>query len=265
MTVTSTLPTTGVIRSLGDQSVKLSAVLSNSVPAKEASANAASVSVAAPDEVKQFPPLNLRVETVNVGYVSSNVGAIDVGAAQVSAILGQLRSIAVRANASGLSESARAALSAQFKALAGAIRTVPPSPQPKLDVDATLQALGSDASAIDAGAPKQIGFSTSELVGGADVLTEASAAAALETISNAQAIVGAQQAVITQLKDIADFASASVESALQNQDALRSTLTPDDIAGKTGASLIDALRAQSEKASIAQTSRLPNDVLKLIS
>lgn len=266
MTVTSTVPTTGVIRSLGDQSVKLSAVLNNSQPAiKEASANAASVTVAAPDEVKQFPPLNLRVESVNVGYVASNVGAIDVGAAQVSAILGQLRSIAVRANASGLSESARVALAAQFKALVGKVGAVPPSPQPKLDVADTLQALGSDASAIDAGAPKQIGFTSNELIGGADVSTEASAKAALETISNAQATVGAQQVVIAQLKDIAEFASASVETALQNQDALRATFTPDDIAGKAGSSLIDALRAQSEQATIAQTSKLSSDVLKLIS
>jgi hypothetical protein len=266
MTVTSTVPTTGVIRSLGDQSVKLSAVFNNSAPAiKEAPANAASVNVVAPDEVKQFPPLSLRVETLNVGYVTSDVGAVDVGAAQVNAILGQLRSIAVRASSSGLSDSQRAALTAQFKALAGSIRAVPPSPQPKLDVDGTLQALGSDASAIDAGAPKQIGFTSNELIGGADVSTEASAKAALETISNAQATVVAQQAVIAQLKDIADFASASVESALQNQDALRSTFTPDDIAGKAGSSLIDALRAQSEQATIAQTSKLPNGVLKLIS
>lgn len=266
MTVAFTSPTTGIVRSLGDQSVKLSAVLNNRAPAaKEASADTQSVKVAAPDAVPQFPPVSLRVEAVNVASVASRVQSFDAGATEVSNIIGQLQSIALRANDAGLSEAEREILKAQFHALARAAGTVPPPPAKEIPVDEAAAALGSAAPDLGKDAPKVLGFNSQKLFGDADIDTVEAASEAVETLKTAAAVVEGQRNVAAKLVDAADFASASIDTAIENQAALASTLTEDDIAGKAGASLVDTLRAQSDNARLAQTSRLPDDVLKLIS
>ena len=275
MTVTTALPVTGVIRNQGDQSVKLSAVLNNRGIDKVATDTSNNVSQSAQvvaQAQEQYPPLNLRVDALSVAVAGSQTDSIDSSAQQVSRLLDQLLSLATRASLGGLSESALELLNGQFQALRLAVSNVPPSPPQALPVTELLSnipggldsALGKEAAA---GNLVVGGLNNDKtLLGDANVATVDAANAAIVTIANAQQTVDAQRVLLARVKDEVEFASVSADGALANQEALRSTLSEADLDGTTsGQSLIATLQAQADAARAVQTSRLPANVLNLIS
>lgn len=272
MTVTTSLPATGITRSIGDQSSKLSAVLNNkpveSTTASNAPVESAQVKVDASTE--QQPPLNLRVDTLSIAYAGAKTDVVDNGASQVSRLLDQLQSLATRASLGGLSESAMELLNGQFQALRLSISNVPPAPPEKVGV---AELLGEIPGGLESALGQQAvaekltvgGFNDDQaLLGDANIQTQEAAQKAVSTIADAQELVKAQSALVGRVKEAIDFASASAETAVQNQSALRSTLDESDFEGNT-ISLQALLQSQPDAAKLAQTSKLPPNALNLLS
>jgi len=219
----------------------------------------------------QQPPLNLRVDSLSISYVGAKADTIDSGATQVSRLLDQLQSLATRANLGGLSESALELLNGQFQALRLSISNVPPSPAETVEVAQLLgQVPGGLESEIGQQAVAQKltvgGFNDDKaFLGNANLLTQAAAQEAVVTVAAAQEKVSAQSDLIGRVKEVIDFASASAETAVQNQGALRSTLEESDFSGYSAASLQALLQAQPDAARAIQTGKLPGNVLQLLS
>lgn len=273
MTVTTTSLAAGVTRTLGDQSSKLSAALSSRASATASSASRTpspetnSYSVAVTDSTKiQAQALALRVDSLNVTFVGTQTDVIDTGIVQVSRILDQLQSLATRANMGGLSDSALELLNGQFQALRLSINNVPPQPPgSEMDAGELLESLGVSAPEINA---KLGGFSDTKLLGPkeqTDLLSSENASRALATVASAQTKIDAQRETLAVLKETVEFTNASVEGAIQNQEASRATLTDADFDVSEKATLAESLLANPQAAIAAQTNRLPANVLQLLS
>lgn len=277
MTVTTSLLATGAIRSLGDQSTKLSAVLNNravddtrTVPDRSLLASN-STQVDANPKPEQYPPLNLRLDTLSLAIAGTNTDGVDSTVQQVTRLLAQLQTLASRASLGGMSAQALELISGQFQALRLSIGNVQPSPPRVVPVASLLEAvpgglespLGQQALATNL----TVGGVNDEkaLLGDINIATVDAAKQALGVITRAIETVDAERVLVARVKEAIDFAAASTEGALANQEALRSTLTEGDLNGTAdGKSLIATLQAQSENARLVQTSRLPNNVLQLL-
>lgn len=272
MTVTTTLLATGTIRSLGDQSSKLSAVLNNRAPTVTATDSSILASQSAQVDtqasVKSYPPLNLRVDTLSLAVAGSTADAADATAQQVSGLLAQLQSLASRANLGGFTESQLELISGQFQALRLSISNVQPQPPRAVPVASLLEGVpgGVEAAGVDANATIGGLNNPDTLLGDLSIDTPEAAAQALGVIAKAFERVQGEQDLIARVSQAIDFAAASTDGALANQEALRSTLSEGDLDGTaTTPSLVATLQAQAGKAAEVQTSRLPANVLQLLS
>ncbi len=268
MTVTPTTLSAGVTRTITDQSSKLSAALNNRetpivAPTKSVDASAP-VRVDTTTQSKLSDSLNLRVQSVGVAFTASNLDVIDSGAAQVLRILGQLQSLASRASLPGLSDSERSVLDGQFQALRLSINNVPPAPPGSEFTGAALVAgTGIDLSKEDAKAVVG-GFKDTNFLGegtSTNLLTEKSAQKAVETIAVSATGVASQRDTLVRLQQTVNFAAASVDAALQNQEALKASFDDVDVAAPA---LAAQLQDQAVKVAAAQTNRLPNNILQLL-
>ena len=270
MTVTTALPTAGITRSnLLDQSTKLAAALKTSVPASVSVENSTPTNAQSTDvntsALAQSPTVSFRLDALNVAFVGTKVDVIDSGATHVSRLLGQLQSLATRASAGGLSKSALEQLDGQFQALRLAINNVPPGP-PNEDIPVSSLVENLPGSTVDNTAFVG-GFNDKKLLGNANLLTQEAAQAATPVITAASATIDTQRVVLAAVKNDVDFAAATIDSALQNQNALGSTLTVEEASGNTvpNASLAASLQANPNAAIAAQTNRLPANILQLLS
>lgn len=265
MTVTTTSLSAGVSRTIYDQSTKLSAILNNTQAAATAPVReqASATSVDVSDELlNQSTAPSLRVQSVSVAFNATKLDVIDSGATQVLRILGQLQSLASRATFSGISEGERLVLDGQFQALRLSINNVPPAPQGSEYVGSAL--VGSAAAELspEDGSAILGGFLDTKLLSAdINVKTPEAATQALETIARATTTISTQRETLGRLQDVVDFAAASVNGALQNQDALKATFD-DTVETPSIASL---LQQQSTQATAVQTARLPNNILQLLS
>ncbi len=108
--------------------------------------------------------------------------------------------------------------------------------------------------------------STNSLFAGAqlDVLTQESAAIAADAIDVALNTVTSIRADVGALQSRFDFASANVESSIQNQDAARGALLDTDIAAESTAFATAQVQLQAGISVLAQANQLPQNLLKLI-
>jgi hypothetical protein len=264
MTVTTSLPGTGIIRAFTDQSTKLSAVLNKRESIEVTSAKgvdaASAVNVGA-ETAKIDTALLSRVGSVNVAITSTKLDVIGGGAVQVQQLLGQLQSLASRASLAGIPESELAVINGQFQALRIAINNVPPAPPgAEFNPAALLAGLQVDVPEEDTDAVLG-GFDDNKLLGDANVLTTESAKSSIQTIATASVKIASQRATIGRLQDTVEFAAASVDSAVQNQEALKASF--DDL-DTVAPSLAAVLQDQTSKAQAVQTVRLPNNILQLL-
>ncbi len=109
-------------------------------------------------------------------------------------------------------------------------------------------------------------ISTGKIFGGEslDVLTAESAAHASDVIDSAIDLVTAVRAEVGALQSRFDFASANVESSIQNQDAARGTLLDTDVAAESTKFSTAQVQLQAGIAVLAQANQLPQNLLKLI-
>lgn len=262
MTVTTSVSlSTSVTRTLTDQSSKLSAILNNSSSAAPV-AKSADVSASAKDSAPVVDDsLALRVDSVNIALTSTKLDVLDSGATQVLRILGQLQSLATRATLTGISDSEREVIQGQFQALRIAINNVPPAP-PGSEYTASSLLGGVAADLPEADAKAVVGgFNDVKLLGDSNVASEAAAKAASQTIGDAIAKIAAQRVTIGNLKDTTDFAAASVDAALANQEAAKANFAEFEILPPT---LAYTLELQPGKSADVQTAKLPSNILQLL-
>ena len=266
MTVTNLSLNAGVSRTVFDQSSKLSAVFknaqnaANSTPTSAASTDSEAVTN---DVINSSLPA-LRVQSVDVAFSATKLDVLDSGTTQVLRILGQLQSLATRANFSGLTEGERTLLDGQFQALRFSINSVPPAPQgATFSGGALVGSNGTGISEKDASATLG-GFVDTNLLGQGtttNLLTQDSAQQAINTITKSISNILEQRETIGRLQDAVDFTSASVNGALQNQEALSATF--DDLETEQP-SIATLLQQQPAQAANVQTARLPDNILQLL-
>lgn len=125
-------------------------------------------------------------------------------------------------------------------------------------------ALGSSAS--DSISVSLQSASTSNLYNGQslDVASAPSAAAASLAIDKALQTVTSIRAQVGALESRFNFASANLESSVQNQDAARGSLLDTDVSSESTSYATAQVQLQAGIAVLAQANQLPQNLLKLI-
>ena len=109
------------------------------------------------------------------------------------------------------------------------------------------------------------GVTTDDLsIASLDVLTAANASAASTALDAAINIVTSVRAEVGALQSRFEFASANIESSIQNQDAARGVLLDTDIAAESTAFAQAQVKLQAGISVLAQANLLPQNLLKLI-
>lgn len=110
------------------------------------------------------------------------------------------------------------------------------------------------------------GVSTNSLFEGKsiNVLTQAAAFEASNVLDVAIKAVTSVRAEVGALQSRFDFASANIQSSLQNQDAARGTLLDADVAEESTAYATSQVLIQAGISVLAQANQLPQNLLKLI-
>jgi flagellin len=97
-----------------------------------------------------------------------------------------------------------------------------------------------------------------------DLLSADNASAAFDAIGEALNRVISERANVGSFQSALDYAAASVDTAIQNQDAARAALEDTDIAEEsTRTALLTVLR-QAQLASLAQSNRMSANLLRLV-
>ena len=207
---------------------------------------------------------SLRVASQNIVQAQSLLAAADKGAAQIEEALNRMQKLAVRASDSSLAQAERDAANAEFQQLRQEINKTAGNTRfngkPLLDGSLSASALGDPGEAVIGG------FSDGELFGSKSLVLDSSRAA-----DTAEAAVeAARQYVITQRNAIAelykglDVAAATVATASQNFEASRSAFGEEDVLSG-GVPVQARIQSQAVDALFAQTNKLPNNVLQLLS
>lgn len=240
------------------QDTKPAAVLKSLVAAAPAKPDTTAQIVAADDssdvslqsQIAQFRAVSQSIATGN------SVLAVAAGSsANISRELGALRDLAQKAANVPLSDRERAQIDAEFQAIRSRINNIAATAQ--FGDDKLLDGSGSKV------APGIGSLTDDALFKGANpnLLTVASSQQAVDDVKNAQAYTDEQIAKIDALQQGLDYAASTVQTATQNQEAAASTLTDADF-GTASASV--ALQPDIN-AQVAQTARLPNSLLALLS
>lgn len=218
---------------------------------------------------------SLRSASVNIAQASSLLDVADGGLGQISDALVRLSELAVQGNNGTLTQDARDALQTEANSLVDEINRIA-SQTTFNDVgllDGTLSEVGEDgAIKVQTGADSTdfqefaIGdFRSSSIFGGVELDFSSSEASAtsLAAIDGAARQVFAGRAQVGSARQGFDIASATIESAIQNQEAARSTLEDLDLNDFTQ-NAINAVQGQASTALLAQSSRLKPAILNLL-
>jgi len=110
-------------------------------------------------------------------------------------------------------------------------------------------------------------ISTNRLFGGKtlDVLTQDNAATASDALDAAIKTVTSVRAEVGALQSRFNYASANIQSAIQNQDAARGSLLDTDVASESTAYATAQVQLQAGISVLAQANQLPQNLLKLLS
>lgn len=209
---------------------------------------------------------SLRVASRNIAQADTLVSIASGGADEIDAVLGQLADLASRAGS--VSEGDLAQFNTQFQSLRQQINRIVSSTQ--FDNQSLLD---GSPSTLNTGADgEQIlgGLTEKDLFGGADVnlRTANDVKQAQAAIAKAQAYVAAQQKTLTDLGTGLQTATAAIQSALQNQDASKSTLDDTDFTealfGNAPGTAADQLTSDINKALGAQVKRIPPSLIELL-
>jgi flagellin len=261
----------GIQRSLNQQNSRIATSVSQLVSGNRLVSASTDVAALATATSLQTQTSGLRNASLNISQASSLLQVADGGASQIGNALDRLNALAVQSGNGSLSNADRVALNNEFQALRQEIDRVATSTQfnnkPLLD--------GSLASGVDfqvggnAGdtVNLQIGGLTSTDLFGAtppDILTAGNAQTALTAVQSAQNTVTSTRADIGAFQQGLDFASATIDVAIQNQEAARSELADTDIAAISTENAQARVQQQASISLLAQTNRLSGNLLTLL-
>jgi flagellin len=220
---------------------------------------------------------SLKQASGNLAQASSLAQVADGGAAQIQDTLQQLRDLATQANSPVLSDANRKQLNEQFQQLKSDIDRIASNTsfgeQELLNGDLTGDksislngALGIESGGEGDQQLSIDSLSSNELFGGQglNLLSAANASQAVNAIGDALKRATSVRANIGAFQQSVEFAAASVDSAVANQEAAQSILTDTDFAEtSTGFSLAN-LQQNVDLAIIAQSNKLKPGLLQLI-
>jgi len=269
MTV-STIATvaSGLSRTLGNQNAKPSSVLSSLfASAPQSSATDTSnftTAISLQNQIAQF-----RVAAQNVAQAGSVLSAAGEGISQISRELGKLKDLAAKAASVPLSASEREQINAEFQSIRSRIDGLANSTrfnnESLLDGSSPQLKIASENAATK---DLSIGSLTdSALFEGANpnLLTIDNAKLAEDAIKKAQTYATTQQENVQALQDGLDYATSTLQTAIQNQDAANSTLNEGDLLNQLLTGSSNSLQANDITSLFAQTNRLPGNILQLLS
>ena len=256
----------GIGRTLGNQNAKVATSVQSLVSGNKSSIDVSTLNVG---NSLQSQISSLRSATQNVAQASAMVRVAESGVSDISRALGRLQDLSARASNSSISDAERRQLDLEFQSLRGTINRIANNSrfgdQKLLDGSLTSTALQMTAEGEDGFA---IGSLTDEALfgkGETNLLSASGAQAAAAKVSSAQTYVATQKTTLGELDKGLDFAFASLESAGINQEAARAVLFDADFADITNESQQARVQAQATNALLAQTNKLPSNILGLIS
>lgn len=241
----------------GNSSNRASAVLNGLLDAPKAQADA----VAKPTEAAalQGQSSQLRQASQQIAQASTFLAKTQTGLVDVAAELTKLGDLAASAAQPETTNTQRASLNTQFQAGYQKIKTILENTQ---QTGSSAQSSGAASVAVGSGSVDSLSADVLFPAKKPDVLSPSGAEISLGAVKVAGQVVANQQKEIAKLQEHVEFAAGSVEVATQNQDAARSTLSQEDIAG-----LFSGNRQGGGApiaTSAAQTNRLPSSVLQLL-
>jgi flagellin len=239
-----------------------------------ASGDVASLSVAGQ---LQAAVSGLKQASGNLAQASSLAQVADGGLSQIQNVAEQIQTLAQQASSPALNDENRKTIDAQFKELMKQIdKTVASTSfNGKKLLNGDLSGAGkiSLESLLNYGANSNeyAGLSIANLASdnlfGSGELNLATAAGA----SNVEAVVAGALSSITSTRanvgsflKTMDYAAASVDSAVFNQDAARSSLQESDFADAASSQSQATLQNNAALAIAAQGNRLPSALLQLV-
>ncbi|MFZ4124677.1 MAG: flagellin [Rickettsiales bacterium] len=261
----------GIQRSLNQQNTRVATAISQIVSGNRLVSASTDVAALATATSLQTQTSGLRNASLNISQASSLLQVADGGADQIGNALDRLNALAVQANNGTLSDADRGALNQEFQALTQEIDRISGSTR----FNSTNLLDGSLASGLnfqiggDAGDQVSLtigGLSSSNLFGGTtpDISTAAGAQAALASVQAARNSVTTTRADIGAFQQGLDFAAATIETAIQNQEAARAELADADIAALSTESAQARVQQQASISLLAQTNRLSGNLLTLL-
>lgn len=214
----------------------------------------------------------LRTASLNIAQASSALDVAASNATGINTVLSRLDALAQRASTGDLSASERLALDNEFAALRSQITRLSSSAQfgNKAVLDGTLTladiGLAQDINNEVIGLPNlsdQALYSSSAL----SIASQSDASQTRQILANAQTTVSTALENIREFQSTLEIASATIDSALNNQEASRSTLVDSDLDALATTDYnnpAQTVEAAGEVSQQAQTNRLPPSLLQLL-
>ncbi|MFZ4541022.1 MAG: hypothetical protein ACOYNL_04320 [Rickettsiales bacterium] len=258
----------GLNRAYGNQNSKASSVFNSLISgsSRTTSGDVANLSAAInlQNQIAQF-----RVASKGVAQATAVLSTANAGAEEIGKQLARLRDIASRASAPNLSAEERAQLNIEFQAVRSTIDRI--AGGTRFNNESLLD--GSSQQLVvtnEDGEQKNLSIgslTTQTLFKGTnpDVSTASGAKVAEATIKAAQDYAQTQLENIAALQEGLEFATSTLQSAIQNQDAANSFLDDIDFTTQLLTAGQNPVEAGGLSALFAQTKRLPQNILQLLS
>lgn len=261
----------GIQQSLSQQNTRVATAISQIVSGNRLVSASTDVAALATATSLQTQTSGLRNANLNISQAASLLQVADGGAGQIGDALDRLQALAVQAGNGSLSDADRGALNQEFQALTQEIDRVSNSTR----FNNTNLLDGSLANGLnfqiggDAGDQVSLtigGLSSADLFAGTtpDISTAAVAQTALSSLQTARNTVTEARADIGAFQQGLGFAAATIETAIQNQEAARAELADADIAALSTESAQARVQQQASISLLAQTNRLSENLLSLL-
>lgn len=268
-------PLTGIISGASSQLQKTSTRIQNVIATllsgsqdTRAADNIAGLSIAAQ---LQNRVSSLKAAGNNLAQGLSLVQVASGAIGQQQEIVQRLQSLAAQSNSGALTDEARTGLNTEFQGLVAELNRLSGntrfSGQNLLDgtfsfsVDQALSGEAQDGAVLNIPNTSSAALFDGKSL---NISTAQGATDAAKILADAARILGSAQAQVAGFAGVLGYASASLESAIFNQEAARSELSDADFAAvSTQLSLANLLRG-AQTSTIAQGNRLPSTVLDLL-
>jgi flagellin len=258
----------GLSRALNSPTNKAATALNSLIAQPNANAAKADVANFSEAITRQNQVAQFRVASKEVAQAGSLLSAAEVGANQIATNLTKLKDIATRATSTSLSDEARASLENEFQSVLAQIDAVAKNTKFNGEslLDGTSPQLKVTGEKVDQNSLSIGSLTTDRLFPPprVSVLNPSGATITVDLVGKAIEFVTKQIENIQTLQQGLDFASVSLQSAIQNKDAANSTLNDAD--------LVQALLGNGNANGnakgtelFAQTNKLPNNLLQLLS